>query len=124
MPLLRAAARAAHTDPRRHAAARLADTGRELPATTGERKVIEAAPVDHLADVAEVIRGDKRVRTQVVLARLTDLWPDGYEDWTFGELKAALAEHGVSVAKSDGVKVIRAEDVADAINERDRREER
>jgi DNA segregation ATPase FtsK/SpoIIIE, S-DNA-T family len=59
-----------------------------------------------------------------VLARLTDLWPDGYEDWTFGELKAALAEHGVSVAKSDGVKVIRAEDVADAINERDRREER
>jgi S-DNA-T family DNA segregation ATPase FtsK/SpoIIIE len=79
-----------------------------LPATTGERKVIEAAPVDHLADGAEVIRGEKRVRTQVVLARLTDLWPDGYEDWTFGELKAALAEHGVSVAKSDGVKVIRA----------------
>lgn len=56
----------------------LAGSGRDLPRTGGQ-KVIEAAPVDHLADIAKVIRGGKRVRTRVVLSRLVELRPHEYE---------------------------------------------
>lgn len=86
---------------------------------TGERPAEPAAAVDVLADVAEVMRGERRVRTQIVLARLAELNSLHYEGWTFGDLKAALVEHGVEPFKSDGKMVVRAEDVAAAITERD-----
>ncbi|MGH3760527.1 hypothetical protein [Actinophytocola sp.] len=94
----------------------LDETGRAI--TAPERAEIEAAPVDHLADIAEVMRGERRVRTQVVLSRLAEHNPAEYEGWTFTDLAAALAGHGVMPRKSDGYKVIRVEDVADALADR------
>ena len=76
--------------------------------------------MDHLADIHAVLRGEKRVRTQVVLARLADLNPAEYEDWTFQDLAGALAEHDIEPAKSQGVKVVRADDIAQALTERDK----
>ncbi|MFJ8959949.1 FtsK/SpoIIIE domain-containing protein [Lentzea sp. NPDC102401] len=83
---------------------------------------VESAPVvvDHLADIARVMRDDKRVRTQLVLARLVEHDASVYEGWTFADLKAALAEYDIDVVKSDGVKVVRADDVTTALTERDR----
>lgn len=92
----------------------LADAGRTL-ATTGPRAEIEAAPVDHLADIADAMRAQARVRTQVILSRLAEHNPGEYEAWTFRDLAAALAEYGVEAVKSGGVKVIRADDVASAL---------
>jgi Zonular occludens toxin (Zot) len=74
---------------------------------------------DLLADVAAVLRGAPRVRTQIVLHRLADLDPTTYEDWSFQDLTAALAEHGVEVGKSQGNKVIRALDITQALTNRD-----
>jgi S-DNA-T family DNA segregation ATPase FtsK/SpoIIIE len=73
---------------------------------------------DHLAAIAEVLGGQRRVRTQVVLTRLAELNPTAYEGWSFTDLKAALATHGIEPIKSDGVKVLRAEDVTHAITHR------
>jgi DNA segregation ATPase FtsK/SpoIIIE, S-DNA-T family len=98
------------------AMALLAEHGRTVPAEQAN----EPAPVvDHLADIAIVIAGEKRVRTQVVLSRLADRNPAAYEGWTFPHLKAALAEYGVSPVKSDGVMVVRADDITRALTERD-----
>ena len=85
---------------------------------TGERPAEPAAAVDVLADVAEVMRGERRVRTQTVLARLAELNTLHYEGWTFGDLRAALVDHGVEPVKSDGVMVVRAGDITAALNER------
>ncbi len=77
---------------------------------------------DPLADLAEVLNGERQVRTQVVLSRLAELNRDHYEQWTFGDLAAVLAEHGVTAVKSHGVMVIRCADVAAAIARRDAEE--
>jgi hypothetical protein len=90
--------------------------GREISAP--DPAAIEAAPVDHLAEIAEVMRGERRVRTQVVLSRLAEHDPDEYEGWSFTDLAAALAEHGITPRKSDGVKVIRQTDIANALADR------
>src|SRR5206468_31391 len=95
------------------AVALIAESGREIEAP--DRPEIEAAPVDHLADIAEVMHGERRVRTQVVLSRLAEHNPAEYEGWAPGDLTAALTDHGIRPAKSHGVMVIRAEDVAEAL---------
>lgn len=77
------------------------------------------AEPDHLADIAEALGGQRRVRTQVVLTRLAEHDPDHYEGWTFADLKAALGEYGVEPVKSDGVMVVRADDIAQTLTERD-----
>jgi S-DNA-T family DNA segregation ATPase FtsK/SpoIIIE len=76
------------------------------------------AKVDHLADIAAVLGADRRVRTQVVLTRLAEHDPDHYEGWTFADLRAALAGYGVEPVKSDGVMVVRADDITQALTER------
>ncbi|WIX83318.1 hypothetical protein QRX50_22430 [Amycolatopsis carbonis] len=82
---------------------------------------IEAAPVvDHLADIDAVLHGERRVRTQVILTRLARHNLGEYEGWTFRDLTAALAVYGIAPVKSDGNKVVRAEDVAAALADRDR----
>jgi DNA segregation ATPase FtsK/SpoIIIE, S-DNA-T family len=48
--------------------------------------------VDHLADIHQALRGEQRVRTQVVLTRLAELNPAVYEGWSFQDLSAALAD--------------------------------
>ncbi|MGW5053225.1 hypothetical protein [Actinokineospora sp. NPDC004072] len=86
------------------------------------RLEIEGATVDHLSDIHQVINGEPRVRTQVVLARLAALNPTVYEPWNARNLRAVLTEYGIRPRKSDGAMVVRADDVADAINRRGHRE--
>lgn len=92
------------------------EDGRALAAP--ERPALEPAPPDHLTAVADVMRGERRVRTQVVLARLATLNPTIYEGWTLTDLRDMLADVGITVRKSDGVKVIRAEDITGALTGR------
>lgn len=92
----------------------VADDGREIAAAEPE-----AASIDHLADVAQVLRGEPRMRTQEVLSRLADHNPAEYDGWTPSRLAGALAEHGVRPAKSHGLMVIRSDDVAQALAARD-----
>jgi S-DNA-T family DNA segregation ATPase FtsK/SpoIIIE len=96
----------------------ITDTGR--PVEPNSRARLEpAAPVaDPLTDVAAVLDGQRRVRTQVILTRLAQLNSDYYEGWTVRDLRAALAAHNINPAKSGGNKVIRAEDVDAALTAR------
>jgi S-DNA-T family DNA segregation ATPase FtsK/SpoIIIE len=77
-------------------------------------------PVDHLANIHRALRGERRVRTQVVLTRLAELHPSTYEGWSSSDLKAALAAEGIEIGKSHGHSVIRAEDIIHALTHRDR----
>jgi S-DNA-T family DNA segregation ATPase FtsK/SpoIIIE len=77
------------------------------------------APADPLADIATVLGQARRVLTRVVLTRLAELNPTEYEGWNFTDLKAALAVYGIEPVKSDGLMVIRAEDITTALTERD-----
>jgi S-DNA-T family DNA segregation ATPase FtsK/SpoIIIE len=94
------------------------DGGRALP--TAERlQLTEPPPPDHLVTIAEAMQGEPRVRTQVILARLIALNPTVYEGWTLTDLRDILADHGITVRKSDGLKVIRAEDLTAALHRRE-----
>ncbi|MFC5112009.1 hypothetical protein [Kibdelosporangium philippinense] len=62
------------------AVALVEETGRAIEAP--HRLEIEAAPVDHLADINLVMHGERRVRTQVVLSRLAEHNPAEYEGWS------------------------------------------
>ena len=101
------------------AMALLAEYGQTVPATDTVPGADEEPSVDHLADIHVALRGEKRVRTQVVLARLAELNPTEYDSWTFQDLTAALAEHDIEPAKSQGVKVVRADDITQVLTERD-----
>jgi S-DNA-T family DNA segregation ATPase FtsK/SpoIIIE len=93
--------------------------GAGVPASDGPDPEQEIEPaVDHLADIYAVLRGEARVRTQIVLARLAERNPGEYEDWTFQNLAEVLAVHGLAARKSDGVKVVRVADVARVLHER------
>ncbi|WP_410621461.1 FtsK/SpoIIIE domain-containing protein [Amycolatopsis sp. cmx-8-4] len=99
------------------AVALIEEMGRAVESSA--RPVIEAAPVvDHLADVDAVMDGQRRVRTQVILTRLARHNPGEYDGWAFRDLTAALTVYGIAPGKSDGHKVIRAEDVAAALADR------
>jgi S-DNA-T family DNA segregation ATPase FtsK/SpoIIIE len=92
---------------------------RTIPTTTGQPDDGEPAPaVDHLADVHTVLGTDRRVRTQVVLTRLAEHNPAVYEGWSFRDLSAALAAFDVAPVKSDGVMVIRTDDITHALTHR------
>lgn len=75
-------------------------------------------PADHLADVARVLGDAKRQQTHTVIKRLVELNADEYEDWTFADLKQALAEEGVTVRKTHGLMCVHTEDVATALRQR------
>jgi S-DNA-T family DNA segregation ATPase FtsK/SpoIIIE len=95
----------------------VADAGRSIE--SGERAAIEAAPVDHLADIARVLDGEHRVRTQTVLARLMAHNMAEYESWAFGDLKAALTPYGERPRKVRGHMYVHADDVTRAMVHRD-----
>ncbi|WP_226363366.1 FtsK/SpoIIIE domain-containing protein [Pseudonocardia sp. ICBG1142] len=84
--------------------------------------VDEGKPVDHLADIAEALRGQPRVLTRLVLARLVEHNRTVYEHWGFTELAAALAAHDIPPRKSHGQSVVRADDLHTALTHRDRNE--
>lgn len=62
--------------------------------------------------------GDQRLRTQAVLTRLASHDPDNYDGWTFTHLTSRLAEFNIRPVKSRGIMVLRAADIAHAINTR------
>ncbi|MFF7608821.1 FtsK/SpoIIIE domain-containing protein [Streptomyces parvulus] len=74
---------------------------------------------DHLADVAAVIGDAARLRTDEVLKRLHALDTAVYREWNNGRLKRLLEEHGEEPKKSHGVMVVRRDDVARALANRD-----
>ncbi|MEU1569731.1 FtsK/SpoIIIE domain-containing protein [Streptomyces collinus] len=74
---------------------------------------------DPLADVAAVIGDVARLRTDEVLKRLHALDTAVYREWNNGRLKRLLEEHGEEPKKSHGVMVVRRDDVARALANRD-----
>ncbi|GAA2942470.1 FtsK/SpoIIIE domain-containing protein [Streptomyces erythrogriseus] len=74
---------------------------------------------DHLADVAAVIGDAARMRTDEVLKRLHALDTAVYREWNNVRLKRLLEEHGEEPKKSHGVMVVRRDDVARALANRD-----
>ncbi|MEO7194561.1 MAG: hypothetical protein ABIZ05_07025 [Pseudonocardiaceae bacterium] len=95
----------------------LAKQGRSIhPAL--EHTTTEPLPVDHLADIHQVLYGERRVRTQIVLTRLAELNPIAYEGWSFHDLKTALAHQGIEIGKSHGNSVVRADDITQTITQR------
>jgi DNA segregation ATPase FtsK/SpoIIIE, S-DNA-T family len=83
-----------------------------------ENTTDEPAPVDHLANIHQVLRGERRVRTQVALTRLAELHRTAYEGWSFSDLKTTLANEGIEISKSHGHSVIRANDITQALTKR------
>lgn len=76
-----------------------------------------AAGPDLLADVAAVLAGHKRMRTQEVLALLAGRNRAVYGGWTFADLADALPD-AAKPYKSGGVMVVGADRVAEAITDR------
>ncbi|HEV3358182.1 MAG TPA: hypothetical protein VG247_15410 [Pseudonocardiaceae bacterium] len=100
------------------AMALLAEHGRPVSITTADNGET-TTPVDHLADIAAVCAGAKRVRTQTVLARLIADNPDEYDGWTLTDLSAALAQYHITPVKSNGIMTVRTDDVGSALAARD-----
>jgi S-DNA-T family DNA segregation ATPase FtsK/SpoIIIE len=101
------------------AMALLDEHGSAVPASNDPDADEPEPELDHLADVHTVMRGQPRVRTQVVLARLAEHNPGEYAEWTFRDLADALADEGVLARKSDGVMVVRTADITRALTDRD-----
>jgi S-DNA-T family DNA segregation ATPase FtsK/SpoIIIE len=80
----------------------------------------DPAEVDHLADVAEVLRGERRVRTTVVLGRLIEHDPGEYDQWDLSRLATVLTDAEARPIKSGGSMFVDADRVALALTERDR----
>ncbi len=76
---------------------------------------------DVLADVLDVLRGEDKVKTTDVAARLRELAPHWrpYRGLDGTGLKRVLEGEGVRVTKSDGIDVVRPERVREAIEDRD-----
>ncbi len=100
----------------------ISENGRAIAAP--DRAAIEAAPVDHLADIAAVLRDERHVRTRLVLARLIERNPAEYEGWTARDLLALLREHDVGPRKLHGGHMyLVAEDLDRAITRRAQEDE-
>lgn len=76
----------------------LAEAEQTVPTTDTVPGEEEPQP-DHLADIHTFMGGETRVRTQIVLRRLAELNPAEYDDWTFRDLAAALADYAIRPAK-------------------------
>ncbi|MEV5720441.1 FtsK/SpoIIIE domain-containing protein [Amycolatopsis mediterranei] len=97
-----------------------------LAVETSARPQLETAgpaEVDELTDLAKVIGGDARMRTQEVLKRLEEHNPEHYGGWSFAALAAMLADHGITARKSHGIMTVRAADVTAALTRRNTTEE-
>lgn len=76
---------------------------------------IEAQRRDFRADLAAVMRGEARLRTEVVRQRLAELCPTVYEGQSAKDLSAALTGLGVTPRKSQGLMYVAAEDLPAAL---------
>ncbi|MER6431341.1 FtsK/SpoIIIE domain-containing protein [Streptomyces sp900105245] len=101
-------------------AAEVADRAKALRSGVATLRVIDRDEErDALADIAAVIGETPRLRTDEVLKRLHALDTAVYREWNNGRLKRLLEEHGEEPKKSHGVMVVRREDVARALANRD-----
>ncbi|WP_263972006.1 FtsK/SpoIIIE domain-containing protein, partial [Streptomyces resistomycificus] len=101
-------------------AAEIAERAKALrDGATTLRAVDRGEERDPLADVAAVIGDTARLRTDEVLKRLHALDTAVYREWNNGRLKRLLEEHGEEPKKSHGVMVVRRDDVARALANRD-----
>jgi DNA segregation ATPase FtsK/SpoIIIE, S-DNA-T family len=96
----------------------ITDLRRTGQPTTGDEDQDKPAEIDHLTNIHQALRGERRVRTQVVLSRLAELDPATYEGWSFHDLTTTLARHGIKPIKSRGVKSIRAADITPVLTHR------
>lgn len=96
------------------AMALLDESGRAVPAAALDADNDEPA-ADHLADIHEVVRGEPRVRTQVVLQHLAAMNPAEYGGWSFARLAEALADHELTARKYNGTMVVRSAEVSRAL---------
>ncbi|MDT0465357.1 FtsK/SpoIIIE domain-containing protein [Streptomyces gibsoniae] len=74
---------------------------------------------DPLADIANVLGSDTRVRTQEVITRLAALNADAYGGWSFIDLKRVLDDAGAEPYKSDGRMVVARDRIVRALANRD-----
>ncbi|UUU32734.1 FtsK/SpoIIIE domain-containing protein [Streptomyces sp. CA-210063] len=74
---------------------------------------------DPLADILTVLGAEKRMLTQDVIKGLSALDTEAYGRWSFGDLTRVLDAAGTEAKKSHGRMVVRTEDIAHALAERD-----
>jgi len=74
---------------------------------------------DVLADVAQVLGSDERVRTEEVVHRLKSLAPGHYATWTTSELTAALRDTPAAPYKTVGTMHVGLSRVREALEERE-----
>ncbi|WP_418155423.1 hypothetical protein [Actinoalloteichus caeruleus] len=98
------------------------EQGRAIARDTDRSESPGPSP-DILDDITEIMDGQTRLRTQIVLTRLAELNPEAYEGWTGRDLRTALDSYGIRPAKSGGNMVVRSRDVSTALASRGREEE-
>ncbi|MFF6930823.1 FtsK/SpoIIIE domain-containing protein [Streptomyces californicus] len=76
-------------------------------------------PADHPANVLTVLGDRDTMRSTEVLAALMATWPVEYSEWTFADLKAALADIGAEPRKVGGIMTVRRTRVIEGIQDRD-----
>jgi S-DNA-T family DNA segregation ATPase FtsK/SpoIIIE len=74
---------------------------------------------DPLADIAEVLGNDDRVRTPEVLHRLKNLNATVYSDWDGGRLRRVLTDAGEDTGTYNGYPVVHRQRVLRALANRD-----
>lgn len=79
----------------------------------------EPVPVDVLADVISILRGEQRARSEEVVHRLKTLRPEYYREWTTTELTAALRPVGAEPYKTSGTMHVSLARVREAMADRD-----
>jgi S-DNA-T family DNA segregation ATPase FtsK/SpoIIIE len=91
--------------------------GKGLPGAGRPAPTTEKA-VDPLADIAEVLAGEKRMRTVELLSRLGEHNRDAYGGWDAGKLTAVLAAEHIRTVKVQGVMCVRAADIHERLADR------
>ncbi|XQE81543.1 cell division protein FtsK [Streptomyces microflavus] len=76
-------------------------------------------PADHPVNVLTVLGDRETMRSTEVLAALMATWPNQYSEWTFADLKAALAAIGAEPRKLGGIMTVRRSRVLEGIEDRD-----
>ncbi|MET8133715.1 FtsK/SpoIIIE domain-containing protein [Streptomyces sp. NPDC005251] len=101
-------------------AVEIADRARALrDGVTTLRAIERGEDRDPLADIFTVLGDAERSHTQNILKRLAIFDEDAYGDWSFIDLKRVLEAAGVEPYKSHGRMVVRRDDVARALADRD-----
>jgi S-DNA-T family DNA segregation ATPase FtsK/SpoIIIE len=89
----------------------VADRAKRRRARVATRAAAESEVVrDELADVAECMRGEKRVLTEAMVGRLREMDPEYYREWSTRRLRALLASRDLGPRKA-GRMYVDADDI-------------